>query len=443
MVSASHCRPTWVEIDLAACVHNVRRIRDRVGRREIWPVVKADAYGHGAVRVAQVLVREQVAGFCVATATEGRELRQNGVAIPILVMAGLSPGGADDPFEMVVEYGLTAAVPDATTAERLAEAARRMAIGPAAAHLKIDTGMGRIGVSTDQVLSLAAAMRAEPVLSFDGLFSNLATADSYRPEDPGVALVVAQVEQFREICRALEAESNLPKVRTLANSAATGHHPSSWDGIAFTGVRPGLAIYGATLTPDAPSFELRPAMRWMTEISSVRRLPEGATVGYGRGTVLRRPSRIAVLPLGYHDGLPRVLGSGAEVLVRGRRVPLIGRISMDITLVDVTDVTAAAPGDPVVLFGGTPGSDEGAGGRDAVYAETLAAAVGAVAGGRKLEQEDEQEETPRQASLQSAPPTVEEVAAWAGTIPHEILSRVAPRVPRRYLDSAASGGTLQ
>ncbi len=435
----SRCRPTRVEIDLAACVHNLRRIRERVGRREIWPVVKADAYGHGAVRVAQVLAREQVAGFCVATATEGRELRQNGIATPILVMAGLSPGGPDDPFEMVVEYGLTAAVPDATTAERLAEAARRMAIGPAAVHLKIDTGMGRIGVSTDQAVSLAAAIRAEPALSFDGMFSNLATADSYRSDDPGAALVEAQVEQFREVCSALEAESNLPKVRTLANSSATCHHPSSWDDIAFTGVRPGLAIYGATLTPDSPRLTLRPAMRWVTEIASVRRLPEGATVGYGCVTVLRRPSRIAVLPLGYHDGLPRILGSRAEVLVRGRRAPLIGRISMDITLVDVTDVTAAAPGDPVVLFGAAPASEDESGGRDAIYADTLAAAVGAVAG----EQKNEPDETLRSASSRFTPPTVEEVAAWAETIPHEILSRVAPRVPRRYLDSAASGGAVR
>ena len=433
-MTVSRCRPTRVEIDLAACVHNLRRIRERVSRREIWPVVKADAYGHGAVRVAQVLAREQVAGFCVATATEGRELRQSGIATPVLVMAGLSPGGADDAFEMVVEYGLTAAVPDATTAERLAEAARRMAIGPAAVHLKIDTGMGRIGVSTDQAVSLAAAVRAEPALSFDGLFSNLATADSYRPEDPGSGFVVAQIEQFREVCGSLEAEGNLPKVRTLANSAAACHHPSSWENLAFTGVRPGLAIYGATLTPDAPRLALRPAMRWTTEIAAVRRLPEGATVGYGCVAELRRPSRIAVLPLGYHDGLPRVLDSRAEVLVRGRRAPLIGRISMDITLVDVTDVTAAAPGDCVVLFGAEPVSDDESGGRDAIYADTLSTAVSGVAG-------DEQEKTPRRARPRSGAPSVEDVAAWAGTIPHEILSRVGTRVPKQYLDSAASGGT--
>ena len=150
--------------------------------RDVWPVLKADAYGHGAVRVAQVLAREKVAGFCVATASEGRELRQNGVSEPILVMAPLAPGGDDDPFEAVVEYGLSAAVPDATTASRLAEAARKMRIGPASVHLKLDTGMGRLGVSTDQAVDLAAAMRAEPALSFDGLFSNLATADVLRPQ---------------------------------------------------------------------------------------------------------------------------------------------------------------------------------------------------------------------------------------------------------------------
>jgi alanine racemase len=414
-------------------VHNLQRIRDRVRPREIWPVVKANAYGHGAVRVAQALAREQVAGFCVATATEGRELRQNGIAAPILVMAGLSPGGAEDPFEMIVEYGLTAAVPDATTADRLAEAARAMRIGPAAVHLKIDTGMGRIGVSTDQVVGLAAAIRADPALSFDGLFSNLATADSTAADAPGTTLVAAQVEQFRRACRELEAQSNLPKVRTLGNSAAVCHHPSAWEGIEFTGVRPGLAIYGATLTPESPRLALRPAMRWRTEIAAVRRLPEGASVGYGADTVLRRPSRVAVLPLGYHDGLPRVIGARAEVLVRGRRVPLLGRISMDITLLDVTDVSAAAAGDAVVLFGPEAAVADQIEGRETVYADALATAVGAAGSGREPA-------TPRQSPRRGAP-TVEEFAAWAETIPHEILCRIAPRVPRRYLDDV--GGSTR
>jgi len=431
-VATSRCRPTWLEIDLAACVHNLQRVRERVRPREIWPVVKADAYGHGAVRVAQVLAREQVAGFCVATATEGRELRQNGIALPILVMAGLSPGGTDDPFGMVVEYGLTATVPDATTADRLAEAARRMQIGPAAVHLKIDTGMGRLGVSTDQAVALAAAIRAEPALSFDGLFSNLATADSYALDDPGTALVAAQVGQFIDVCRALEAESNLPEVRTLGNSSAVCHHPSSWEGIEFTGVRPGLALYGASLTPAAPRLSLRPAMRWLTEIAAVRRLPQGATVGYGCDTQLERPSRIAALPLGHHDGLPRSIGDRAEVQVRGRRVPLIGRISMDITLVDVTDVSAAAAGDAVVLFGREVAADDSIDVRESTYAASLATSVGSGA-------ETSTAEGPP--SGRRGPPAVEEFASWADTIPHEVLCRVGPRVPRRYLEPGAGKGT--
>jgi alanine racemase len=430
-VSESRCRPTRVEIDLASCVHNLEQLRERLPHREIWPVVKADAYGHGAAKISRLFERERVAGFCVATASEGRDLRLAGISLPILVMSGLAGGGDEDPFRMVVEYGLTAGVPDAVTAENLAAAARELAIGPAAVHLKVDTGMGRIGVSVDQAVPLAAALRAEPNISFDGLFSNLATADSYKHDDPGVEMVQAQVQQFREVCTALEKDANLPPVRTLANSAAIAHHPSSWDELPFTGVRPGLALYGATLTPDSPQMQLHPAMRVVTEISAIRRLPEGATVGYGTDSVLRRPTRVAVLPLGYHDGLPRRSGSQAEVLVRGRRAPLLGRISMDISLVDVTDVTAAAPGDPVTVFGEFIRDEEPGRASEETYADSLMAAMGATA--------SDSGAVVGAAGRRRRPPRVEEIAAWAGTIPHEVLCRMGERVPRVYVgpESAA------
>ncbi|NKB87356.1 MAG: alanine racemase [Acidobacteria bacterium] len=428
-MAVGRCRPTWLDVDLGACVHNLRQILERIRPRDVWPVVKADAYGHGAVRVAQALAREKVAGFCVATASEGRELRQNGISEPILVMATLTAGGTENPFEMVVEYGLSAAVPDATTASNLAEAARAMRVGPASVHLKIDTGMGRLGVSTDQAVGLAAAMRADPALAFDGLFSNLATADEYEEGATGKAFVSAQVDAFRHICAALGEEGNLPRIRTLANSAAVSHHPAAWEGMEFTGVRPGLAIYGASLTPDRPRLALRAAARWCTSISAVRRMPEGSTVGYGCDAVLARPSRIAVLPLGYHDGLPRSVGRNAEVLVRGRRVSLIGRISMDLALADVTDVSAAAAGDEVTIFGAASAESESVGRRESVYADTLATAVGASDGSRETLKP---EVNPRRTT-----PSVEEYAAWAGTIPHEILSRVGTRVPRRYTEPEA------
>ena len=167
----SSCRPTVAEIDLGACVHNLRRLRDKVGAIDIWPVVKADAYGHGAVAVASALCAERVAGLCVATACEGRQLRQAGIEVPVLVMAGLAVSASEDAFRMVVEYGLAAGIQDATVGARLADTARELGIGPASVHLKVDTGMGRLGIVPDQVTHLARALADEPTLSFDGLFS--------------------------------------------------------------------------------------------------------------------------------------------------------------------------------------------------------------------------------------------------------------------------------
>ncbi len=424
---SSSCRPTVAEIDLGACVHNLRRLRDKVGAIDIWPVVKADAYGHGATAVAGALCAERVAGFCVATATEGRQLRQAGIETPILVMAGLAASAPEDAFRTVVEYGLAAGIQDASTGARLADIARELTIGPVSVHLKIDTGMGRLGVLPDQVTHLARALADEPTLAFDGLFSNLASGDSFVASDPGFDFARQQIDILDQVCAVLEQDDILPVNRTLANSAGLMHHAESWRSPTFTGVRPGLAIYGASLTPGKGIVDLLPAMRLVTAVTAIRYLPKGVTVGYGMTATTYRDTRVAALPLGYHDGLPRSLSNRGWVAVADQRAPIIGRVSMDLTLVDVTDVPAVRVGDEVVVFGPAarrPRTDDEV--RSEGYSDTLATAVAAA---------DEDADRPPPAEPEAdttAHVSVEEVSEWAGTIPHEILCRIGSRVPRRY-----------
>lgn len=427
-MGVSACRPTRAEIDLGACVANLRRLRRQVGGKEVWPVVKADAYGHGAVEVARALAAERIAGFCVATASEGRELRHAGIERPILVLSGVASGSAGDGGRIVVEYGLSCAVQDGEGADTLAQASRAAGVGPVSVHLKVDTGMGRFGAVPGEVIELAERVDDEPTLSLDGVFSNLATGDSFEPDDPGAPFARAQAALFVEVCEALQEAGHLPPHRTLANSAAILHHTESWQHEMLSGVRPGLAIYGATLTPGHSPIELQPAMRLRTQITAIRSLPKGVTVGYGMAATTYRPSRIAVLPLGYHDGLPRSLSNRGWVFLRGRRAPIIGRISMDLTLVDVTDFTSAQVGDEVVLFGAGDNAVPDQQERETGYAATLATALGAVEG--EVDDAAHGRARPGRGVVR-----VEEVAAWADTIAHEILSRVGTRVPRVYANA--------
>jgi alanine racemase len=394
----SDCRPTVAEVDLDALARNLAAVRSMVRGLGVWAVVKADAYGHGAVPVARRLEVEGVEGFCVATASEGAELREAGITRPVLVMGPLSGGGAVDPFSCCVEHRLSVSVPDGATAEALRRAVRAAGRGSGPVHLKVDTGMGRLGLMPQETLEMARMVSRSGELTLEGLFTNLATADATHPDDPAYGHVRAQVDAFRETCRLLERDGVLPPVRTVANSAAAEHHALTVDPAFMTATRPGLVLYGATATPGNHRAETKPVMRFATRVTSIREMPASVSIGYGIDTFTRRRTRVAVLPLGYHDGLPRAMGPRGQVWLRGRRAPIIGRISMDITLVDVTDVSGAEAGDEVVLFGGSGGA---AGDDPAV--------------------------------------SVEEVAEWAETIPHEVLCRVGSRVPRRYLGEEPSG----
>ena len=410
-MGVSDCRPTVAEIDLGACVANYRQVAKYVAPTDVWAVVKADAYGHGAAQVARALQmcgKSRPSGFCVATASEGAELRASGIDAPVLVMTTLANGGERDPYRLVVEHRLIAAVSDAAAAGRLRSAVRKGGNARVVdVQIKVDTGMRRLGVGPDiePVVALASDLMSSPEIRLGGLFSNLATAGALA----GSAehdFVAEQAASFRRILLGLgEAGLSLPWAH-LANSAGVAHHPVTWRDSGpegFTGVRPGLALYGATLACEPSPLRLRRVMSLRTRVAALRWAEAGTAVGYGMSFRSERRTRLGVLPLGYHDGLPRALSHPsphgrhsrpAEVLLRGCRVPIVGRISMDATIVDVTDVPDATVGDTVWLFGG-----------------------------------------PQAEGLAEPSFAVEEIAHRADSIPHEVLSRLGGRVPRVFLNA--------
>ena len=393
-------RPSYLQIDLGALGRNFLHVRELVAPKRVWCVVKADAYGHGAVGVAQKLASVGAEAFAVATVDEGVELREAGVAEEILVMAGAEPAGAsaavlgaDSAAALAVRHGLSVAVWRAEGAEALAAAAGEG--GEVAVHLKVDTGMGRLGVpmedSIDAALEVAQCLEQTDRIRFSGVFSNLAAADAPLGE-PGDDHTALQIERFRALCAALDTNGILPAERHLANSAAISQHPAAFADDWCTGVRPGLALYGASLLATNES-DLEPVMSWHSAVAAVRDVSEGWPLGYGARRRAERGSRIAVVPVGYHDGWLRSLSDRAEVLIAGQRAQVVGAISMDLTLVDITGIPDVHVGDPVVLLGSTEAD-------------------------------------------RVAPVRVEEIAAHAGTIAHEILSRVGQRLPRRFADTS-------
>ena len=401
-------RPTTAVIDLGALARNFQRIHERVAPGRIWAVVKADAYGHGAVEVASRLAVEGCEAFAVATVDEGAELREAGIEQEILVMGGIEPlesdhesaavGGAErdgsaaeTAAEIASRHSLTVAVWNPEAAEALAAAARDSGQAPVPVQLKVDTGMGRLGVPAEEAPDLARALECTEGVRFDGVFSNLASSDA-APGEPGHDHTCTQVERFERLCDALSAEGLSPPHRHLANSAGIMQHPDSWDADWCTGVRPGLTLYGASLTVGRDPVPLEPVMALGSAVAAIRELPEGWPLGYGAVRRTEKDSRIAVVPVGYHDGWPRTLSGNAEVVISGQRAKVVGTISMDLTLVDITAIPEVRSGDPVVLIG---------------------------------------------SSGEAASIRAEEVASWADSIAHEILCRLGARVPRRFVDSSS------
>jgi alanine racemase len=331
-------RPTRAEIDLGAFQSNLRLAAFLGGdRREVMAVVKADAYGHGAVPLAGAALRAGASILGVATLEEACRLRVAGIEAPICILSEVLPGAAAE----VVALRCTQVLYTLELAEAL-ERAAAFAGTRVPIHLKIDTGMGRVGIPPSAAVDLSARLRKMPHLLLEGVLSHLAEADI-----PDRDTTLRQLGEFSSLCRRLEKDCPELRYRHIANSALLLSGSATGD---IT--RPGIMLYGSPPAPGFPGTEgLRPVMRFLTGLAFLKKVPPGTPLSYGGTHVTRRESLIATLPVGYADGYARRLSNRVNVLVGGRRVPQVGTICMDMCLVDVTDVPGAAVGDEAVLIG--------------------------------------------------------------------------------------------
>ena len=342
-------RPNWAEVSLSALRHNFRVLRKHLGPGvDICAVVKCDAYGHGSEACALALEQEGASWFGVTSTDEGAALRDAGVRSRILVMVGVFPGEEED----ALRYDLTPTVHRIEDVEAVAKAAARIGRrSPVAVHLKLDTGMARLGLSLSELPGFADRLKAIPQVELEGVFSHLASAEVL--DD---AAARQQCHRFEQSLSTLQDHGLHPPLRHLANSSATLGRPDCW----YNFVRPGMAVYGyelplmqhdGSIAAEQPHLGLIPAMSWKTRVLASRNVPAGQALGYNGAYVTPAPARIAVIAAGYGDGLYRRLSPGGYVLLHGRRAPMLGRISMDLTIVDVTRIPGVEVGDEVVLIG--------------------------------------------------------------------------------------------
>jgi alanine racemase len=378
---------TWLEIDLAALASNVRAFRGRIGKAKLAAVVKAEAYGHGIALVAPAAVQAGASWLAVWGANEGLPLRRlAGPEVPILCLGHTPP--AD--FEAAVAAGLRLTLYDPAAIPALGRAARA-AGATARVHLKLETGTHRQGLEPDEALALARAVAAEPGVELDGLSTHFADIEDTTDHD----FAEAQLDRFASGAERLAAEGFRPSVRHAACSAAAILFPATHFDLA----RVGIGLYGLWPSRETlvsarervlEGFALAPVMTWKALVAQVKEVPAGGYVSYGRTWRAQRRTRIAVIPAGYFEGYPRSLSGRAHVLLHGRRAPVLGRVCMNMFMVDVTDVPEARAGDVAVLLGRS--------GDEVVSAESL--------------------------------------AAWAGTIHYEIVARVNPQLPRVAVGAA-------
>jgi alanine racemase len=339
-------RPTWAEIDLSALRHNFRTMSHLVGpETTVCAVIKADAYGHGIEPVAVALQQEGAEWMGVTSTDEGVQVRDAGVDTRILLMTGFWHGEEED----VVARNLTPSVWDPWQVESLQQkAAKRNTKSPF--HLKVDTGMTRFGIGVSDLPKTLELIRQSPNLELEGVFTHLASAEVVDAPD-----VEAQREKFSTVRQIVQQQGFSPRYFHMANTAATICHPETRDLM----VRPGLAMYGYIQRfawasggrgPGYP-IDLKPVLSWKTKIISVREVPAGRFVGYNGTFITTRRTRIAGLPIGYADGLNRRMSNRGRFIVRDHYAPILGRISMDITLVDVTEIPEAQIGDEVLVIG--------------------------------------------------------------------------------------------
>ena len=335
-------RPTWAEIDLNHLATNFKRVKQRVGPvARVMAVVKANAYGHGAVACARRLVSEGVDWFGVALPEEGIELRSAGITQPVLCLAGFWPGQV----AACVQHQLTPVVYRLDMFEALNQAALNAGV-VADVHVKVDTGMGRLGIRFDELSEFVAALERFRNVRIDGIMSHLAAADDASCQP----LTSDQIRRFENAVVVFRDHGYRPTHLHLANSAGVYGHRDAWGNM----VRPGGVLYGLwrdVLPPSTDDPELLPVMSLHTRISLLKWVPPGETIGYGCTFEASRRSLIATLPVGYHDGYMRGLSNRAHVIVRGVYAPVVGRISMDLTIIDVTNVPGVEVDDQVTLLG--------------------------------------------------------------------------------------------
>jgi len=333
-------RPTWAEIDLNNLAANFNQVKQRVSpTARVMAVVKANAYGHGAVECARRLVREGADWFGVALPEEGIALREAGIAQPILCLAGYWPGQAG----ACIRDRLTPVVYRLEMIETLNQAAANAGV-VADVHVKVDTGMGRLGVRFDELSEFIAALSRFRNVRIDGIMTHLAAAD----DESCQPLTTDQIQRFDDAVTVFREQGYRPTHLHLANSAGVYGHREAWGNM----VRPGGVLYGLwrdVLPPSSPAF--LPVMSLHSRLCLLKWVPRGETIGYGCTFEASRRSLIATLPVGYHDGYMRGLSNRGHVIVRGKFAPVVGRVSMDLTLIDVTDVASVEIDDQVTLLG--------------------------------------------------------------------------------------------
>jgi len=376
-------RPTWAEVSLGALRHNYRAVQKHLGTGvTVCAIVKADAYGHGAVECSRALEEEGAGWLGVTSLDEAIPLREAGIRGHILLLTGFWRGEEEE----IVRLNLTPTVWEAGQIELLEKAAAELGVQHPV-HLKVDTGMGRLGAAPEDLPKICSALKSSPHLAVEGLSTHLASSEIL--DAPSVQ---EQLKSFEEVRRFLLNQGFDPPLVHAANTGAIISRRESWN----TMVRPGIALYGYHLPFERAGREVsgsrlrlavKPVLTWKTRILSLRDVRANQALGYGGIYVTKAPARIAALPVGYADGFNRALSSRGRVIVREHYAPIVGRISMDLTLVDVTGLPGIAVGDEAILLG----------------------------------------------SCDNLSVDAREHAALANTVLYEILCGISKRVPRKYI----------
>ncbi|MFQ5867159.1 MAG: alanine racemase [bacterium] len=368
-------RPTWAEIDLGAFRHNFREIK-RKFRKGVssLPVVKADGYGHGMEEIARASLSCGAKLLGVANIEEGIFLRKRGITAPILILGSVYPLSN---FSYILRYNLSPTICSLEASEELSKIAKRRR-RKVRVHIKVDTGMGRIGISAQNAVSLVKRVVQLPGVLVEGIFTHLAAADS------DYEFTMEQIRKFQSVTDGLKRDNISIKYIHAANSTAILAYPDAH----FNLVRPGISLYGLVPFEGAErEIDLKPVMQLKTRIVFIKRVKKGTSISYGRTWKAKRESIIGTLPIGYADGYSRLLSNRGEVLICGSRVPIVGRVCMDMCMVDVTPPPDVKVGEEVVLIGSQ--------GKERI--------------------------------------TADEIAKLTGTITYEVVCGISKRVPRIYL----------